>query len=140
MSNILVDTSIWIHYFNNSDNKAKNIKTLLDDNLVCTNDIILTELIPFLKHEKQNDIIELLLSLRCYKIEIDWNKIQFYQYLNIKNGINAVGIPDLIILQNTLDNDLIIYSNDKHFQVMNSIHDFRRYKEKSGQQAGGADK
>ena len=112
----------------------------MDDNLVCTNDIILTELIPFLKHEKQNDIIELLLSLRCYKIEIDWNKIQFYQYLNIKNGINAVGIPDLIILQNTLDNDLIIYSNDKHFQVMNSIHDFRRYKEKSGQQAGGADK
>jgi len=44
----LVDTSIWIDYFKAGDN-SKDLGYLIDENLIATNDIILAELIPYLK-------------------------------------------------------------------------------------------
>lgn len=44
---ILVDTSVWIDYFKSGDNSAK-FDTLLDNNQLVINDIILAELEPFL--------------------------------------------------------------------------------------------
>ena len=48
---ILVDSSIWIKYFN-SDEYDHLTELILEDNVIAINDIILTELIPFLKHHK----------------------------------------------------------------------------------------
>jgi predicted nucleic acid-binding protein len=36
----------------------------------------------------------------------------------MKNGINAIGISDLIIAQNAIQNDLHLLSLDKHFNLM----------------------
>jgi len=44
---ILIDTSIWIDYFKSGANSS-GLDTLIDDNLIVINDIILTELVPFL--------------------------------------------------------------------------------------------
>ena len=49
---VLVDTSIWVEYFRNGNNAAR-LDLLIDENLVVTNDLILAELIPFLKIRKQ---------------------------------------------------------------------------------------
>ncbi len=49
---VLVDTSIWIDYFRTCDN-SPGLDFLIDENLVVTNDIILAELIPYLKIKKQ---------------------------------------------------------------------------------------
>ncbi len=36
-------------------------------------------------------------------------------------GANGMGIPDLIIAQNALQNDCAVYSLDKHFQQLQRI-------------------
>lgn len=49
---VLVDTSVWIEYFRSGNNFEK-LDFLIDENLVVTNDLILAELIPFLKIRNQ---------------------------------------------------------------------------------------
>ena len=56
---VLVDSSVWIEYFRNGNNYEK-VDFLINENLVVTNDLILAELIPFLKIRKQNNLVDLL--------------------------------------------------------------------------------
>ena len=124
MNKVLVDTSIWIEYFK-STKKHTALDTLITENQICINYLILTELLPFLHLKKEYELIESLKSIEIINININWDLIQQMQIQNLRNGINKVGIPDLIILQNVIDNDLILYSMDKHFKLMNEIFDFQ---------------
>jgi len=117
---VLVDTSIWIEYFKNGNNYEK-LDFLIDENLVLTNDLILAELIPFLKIRNQRKLIELLNNINKLKLIINWEKIIESQYTCLKNGINGVGIPDLIIAQNAKQNHCEIYSLDSHFLLLKDI-------------------
>jgi hypothetical protein len=110
---VIVDTSIWVEYFRNGNN-LKRLDLLIDENLVVTNELILAELIPFLKIRKQRKIIELLNSVYKLQLNIKWDELIDYQVKCLKNGINGVGIPDLIIAQNAKQNDCEIYSSDNH--------------------------
>jgi len=121
---ILVDTSVWIEYCRNGKNLEK-LDFIIEENLVVTNDLILAELIPFLKIRKQNKIIKLLNSINRLQIQIEWDEIIEYQFKCLKNGFNAVGIPDLIIAQNALQNNCEIYSIDNHFNLLKDIINIR---------------
>ena len=44
-----------------------------------------------------------------------------FQYECLKNGINGIGIPDLIIAQNAKQNNCPIYSLDKHFIALKNV-------------------
>jgi hypothetical protein len=126
MSLVLVDSSVWIDYLRSGRNIDINyFNEIIDNNSICINDIILSELIPQLRIQKEHEVIDILHSVKKIKLNINWEKIIEYQFNNIKNGINKVGIPDLIIMQNVIDNDLILYSLDKHFKSMNSLYKFR---------------
>ncbi len=114
---VLVDTSIWIEYFRNGNNYEK-LDYLIDENIVVTNDLILAELIPFLKIRKHGNVIKLLNNIKKLELIINWEKIIEYQYKCLKNGINGIGIPDLIIAQNAKQNQCEIYSLDNHFQLL----------------------
>lgn len=114
---ILVDTSIWIDYLRGMES-ALPLMTLIDSNSICTNDLILAELLPSLKVRKETELVRLLESVERYSIRIDWKELITMQSYNIKNGINKVGIPDLIIAQSAVQNDLKLYSKDKHFSLM----------------------
>ena len=50
---VLVDTSIWIDYFRGG-NDSIQMDFLIDENLLVINDLILAELIPFLKIQNEN--------------------------------------------------------------------------------------
>jgi hypothetical protein len=53
MNRVLVDSSVWIDYFRGSINpKILVVGDLIDTNRICINDLILTELIPFLLQKK----------------------------------------------------------------------------------------
>jgi len=117
MNKVLVDSSVWISFIK-GDEKAKVILTLIDSNQICINDLILSELIPSLLHRKENDLVKLLKSIDRLKIEIDWKEIIEMQTYNLKNGINRVGIPDLLIAQNAIQNKVHLLSFDKHFELM----------------------
>ncbi len=125
---VLVDSSVWIEYFKGNV-KSLPLNDLIDSNNVCLNDLILSELIPSISHKKETDLKELLLSVAKIPIQIDWNNIIYMQTLNLRNGINNVGIADLIIAQNSIENDIELFAIDKHFQLMSELHGIRIYKE-----------
>ena len=117
---VLVDTSVWIEYFRSGNNFEK-LDFLIDENLIVINDLILAELIPFLKIKNQRKIIKLLNNINKMEIQIKWDQLIEFQYKCLKNGLNGVGIPDLIIIQNAKQNHCEIYSLDNHFKLIKDI-------------------
>jgi len=111
---VLVDTSVWIGYFRGGDN-SERLDFLIDENLLVINDLILAELVPFLKVQNKRNIINLLYNINRLILSINWRQILEYQYECLKNGLNGIGIPDLIIAQNAKQNRCQIYSLDNHF-------------------------
>ena len=120
----IVDTSIWIDYFR-SGNNAEKLDFLIDENLIVINDLILAELVPFLKIRNQQTIISLLYNINKLDLLIDWNQIIEFQFKCLKIGLNGVGVPDLIIAQNAKQNFCEIYSLDNHFKLMEDILDLQ---------------
>jgi hypothetical protein len=123
---VLVDTSIWIDYFRDGDN-SKDLDYLIDENLIVTNDIILAEIIPYLKIKKQTKVISLLYEINKVPLSVHWEELIDYQVKCLKGGANGVGIPDLIIAQNAKQNGYQIYSLDKHFKLFNQVLKIRLY-------------
>jgi predicted nucleic acid-binding protein len=117
---ILVDTSIWIAYFRSGNNSEK-LDFLIDENIIVINNLILAELVPFLKLRNQKRVIDLLHNIKKLKLSINWNQIIDFQFICLKNGLNGIGIPDLIVAQNAMQNEAEIYSHDNHFKLMKDI-------------------
>jgi predicted nucleic acid-binding protein len=117
MNTVLVDSSAWIEYFKHYK-EFSFIDRLIEGGFICTNDIILTELLPAIVHRKESEFEDLLKSIYQYDTEIDWQEIRDYQLMSIRHGYNKIGITDLIIAQNCIQNDLEICSGDKHFSEM----------------------
>ena len=117
---VIVDTSVWIEYFRGGNN-FEILDFLIDENLIVINDLILAELIPFLKIRNQRKVINLLNNINKIEMHIEWGQLIEFQYKCLKNGLNGVGIPDLIIAQNAKQNHCEIYSLDNHFKLMKDI-------------------
>ncbi|NBC04051.1 MAG: PIN domain-containing protein [Bacteroidetes bacterium] len=119
---ILTDSSVWIDYLKNG--QPGILDRLIEENLICINEIIFTELAPVLK--KQNETIALkgLQAIDRIPLNIDWDVIRKYQFMNLENGINHVGIPDLIILQQVINEKITLFSYDKHFKLMKNHLNF----------------
>jgi predicted nucleic acid-binding protein len=118
--NVLVDTSIWIDYFKGGQSSS-DLDVLIDENLVVINDLILAELIPYLRIKKQFKVIKLLQEISRIPLLITWNEIIQFQVKCMKAGSNGIGIPDLIIAQNAKENNCNIYSLDKHFHLLKQV-------------------
>jgi len=117
---VLVDTSIWIDYFREGKNSS-GLELLIDENLIVINEIILAELIPYLKIKQQTNVIKLLNEVSQTPLDIKWEEIIQLQIKCLKSGANGIGIPDLIIAQNAKQNGCKIYSLDKHFKLLNKV-------------------
>lgn len=113
---ILIDSSVWIEYFRTG--KPEKLDQIIVEDLACINDLILTELVPSLKLKKETEIIEGLQAIQMIPLDIDWDIVREYQVMNLKNGINKVGIPDLITLQQVINKKISLFSFDNHFKLM----------------------
>ena len=127
MKQILVDSSVWIGYFRGAE-ESRKLNYLIDNNAICINELILSEIIPSLVMKKENELISLLSSIERIKLDIDWVGIRQMQVINLKNGLNRVGIPDLIIAQNVIQNKMELFSFDKHFELMKKSIGLKTYK------------
>jgi predicted nucleic acid-binding protein len=127
MKDNIIDSSAWIEYF-----KGNRIYSFITDliytNAICTNDIILTELLPSIIHKRENKLANILNSLRKNILIIDWQEIRNIQILNLKHGNNNVGISDIIIVQNCIQNESKLITNDKHFKIMAKYIPLKLYK------------
>ncbi|SMO83057.1 PIN domain-containing protein [Gracilimonas mengyeensis] len=113
---VLIDSSVWIEYFKNGG--LPKLDLLIEEGLACTNDLILTELGPALVHQKESEVFQDLLAIEKIHLSIDWEIIREYQLINLQHGINKVGIPDLIIVQQVIAEKITLCSFDKHFKLM----------------------
>ncbi len=127
MVRILVDTSVWIEYFRSG--AGATLSVLIEEDLVTTNDLILTELTPFAEHLNQFELVDALQALEKEPLQIQWEGLRQLQLLNLRNGINRVGIPDLIIVQQVIDRGLHLWSYDNHFKQMSQIVNLHLFKE-----------
>lgn len=123
---VLVDSSVWIEYLKGGI-ASLALDELLDNDAVCVNELILTELIPSILHKGEKELRDLMASIPRLKIKIDWPNLRKLQLINFKNGINNIGIPDLIIAQNALANAVELFSLDRDFHRMSQVHDLRLY-------------
>lgn len=121
---ILVDSSVWIDYFRSGEN-SNQLERLIELDLVCINEVILTEMIPVLQLRKQTKLIEALSALPKAPHEIFWEGIRQLQIQNLENGLHRVGLPDLIIVQNCIEADLELWTLDKHFLLMQQYIHFK---------------
>ena len=117
---VLVDSSVWIDYFRHGRN-SDDLEYLLDENLLVSNDIILAELLPCLRIQRQQRVISLLGSIRRLPLTIDWQGIIDWQYRCLRTGLNGVGLPDLLIAQNAVAHRCKIYSLDRHFRALSDV-------------------
>ena len=117
---VLVDTSVWIDYFKSGVDSTE-VDKLIENNVVYTNDLILTELIPYLRLKNQILIINIIKEISVFPLFIDWLEIQDFQFKCLKSGLNGIGIPDLIIAQNAKQNNGYIFTFDKHFNLSKDI-------------------
>jgi predicted nucleic acid-binding protein len=124
---VLVDSSVWIEYFKGNDSVLP-LNELIDSNNLCINDLILAELLPSIDHKNEDDLKELLLAIEKIDMEIDWHQIISMQTKNSRNGMNKVGISDLIIIQNAIENNIELYTIDKHFDLMSKIHELKLFR------------
>jgi predicted nucleic acid-binding protein len=116
---VLVDSSVWIEYFRGGTQTT--IDSLIDENLVVVNDLILSELLPPLHLRRQRRLTSILKEVKKHPIQVDWDDIVQTQITCLRNGINKVGIPDLIIAQNAMQNGLQLLSRDKHFEQLSKL-------------------
>ena len=56
--------------------------------------------------------------VKKHPIHPDWEEIRDYQVSCLKSDSNGIGIPDLLIAQNSIQNNVPVYSIDKHFKFM----------------------
>lgn len=112
---ILVDSSVWIDFFKNGNDK---LQVFLNSGSVVINDIIFLELAPQLAFNKTHNVISLLRNQIPSPMMIDFAHLFEMRLSCLKNGINGVGIPDLMIAQYAIQNDFSLFSLDRHFYLM----------------------
>ena len=115
--NCLVDSSVWVAYFRGT-NALPMLDWLIEEGLVVTNDIILAELTPALLVRGERKLVSVLREMECVPLAVDWNGIIEMQVACLRNGINKVGIPDLMVAQNAMQHNLSLFSLDKHFRLL----------------------
>lgn len=114
---VLVDSSVWVEYFRGSRGDGA-LDLLIEENLVVVNDLILAELIPALHLRRQRKLVGLMREISRPPLTIDWDDIIQMQIVCLRNGINEVGIPDLVIAQHAIQNGLELFSRDRHFGLL----------------------
>ncbi|MDR1932438.1 MAG: PIN domain-containing protein [Spirochaetales bacterium] len=115
--NYIIDSCVWIDYFKKKIN-FKEISQLLIDNTALTNKIVLAELIPSARSNKEYDFIDCLSGIDVVPLNIDWSEIIEIQYQCIRAGINKLGLLDIAIAQNAKQNDVAIFSTDRHMILL----------------------
>ena len=121
MNSVIVDTSVWVAYFRGDKAckpAADALSYLLSGDEAVVNDVILSELLPFMNVRGERECADALSALPSPNLEIDWNEIRSLQETCLRKGINKVGLPDLLIAQQAMQLGLPLFSLDRHFALM----------------------
>ena len=130
MKGVIVDTSVWIAFFRGlPEDKATSdaLDYLLSGDEAIVNEVVLTELVPFLNVRGEAARAASLFALQSPGLDTDWHELRVLQETCLHSGINKVGIPDLMIAQQAMRLDMPLFSIDKHFPLIAKISSLRRW-------------
>jgi predicted nucleic acid-binding protein len=113
---VLVDSSVCIEYFKSTNENILDL--LIDEQLLCINEVILSELQPHIIHKNETQLSKLLEQIPKLEFKINWAKIRTNQLKALKSGINGIGIADLIIINDLIESSAILYSLDKNLNSL----------------------
>ena len=119
---ILVDSSVFIDYFNGINNwHTDELNALLGNELVITGDYILAEVLQGFRNDKDYKIAkEIMQSFPCFNIcneELAIKSADNFRYLRTK-GITIRKTVDLIIGTFCIENEIELLHNDRDFEPM----------------------
>lgn len=121
MSDILVDTSVWLEFFRVQDSPyGEALDQLLEEERVCTSDLIKAEIIPGARTPKQfRELKEYFDALPLAREPASlWEEIIDVQFRLKRRGINGISIPDLIIAVVASANDKVVFTKDSDFRLI----------------------
>lgn len=121
MSDILVDTSVWLEFFRVKESPyARTLDWLLEEERVCTTNLIKAEIIPGTGTQKQfRELKDYFDALSLVKEPASlWEDIMEVQFRLKRRGINGVSIPDLIIAVVAQANRKAIFTKDSDFELI----------------------
>ncbi len=127
---ILVDTSVWIDFLRGEDTSyRKTLHSLIENEEdICLTGIILTEILQGIKDEKESKEIEnYLLEFPVYNPE---GLSTYIEAANIykkcaKKGKTVRKTIDCLISAITVENNLVLFHNDKDFDIIAEHTDLR---------------
>ena len=132
ISGTIIDTSIWVNYFNSvKDQKSKWVNELIDLDEVIVLPVILQETLQGIKGDKIFDLTkELILSYKLLNVEPFSSAIrsaELYRFLREK-GITIRKPNDCLIASICIDNNIPIFHNDKDFNNIAKHTSLKIYK------------
>lgn len=128
---ILVDSSVWVDYFNGSETiQVKQLDALLDKELLAIGDLILTEVLQGFSKNKDYKTAKMLLSNLAYfdmlGKPIAIKSAENFRYLR-KKGVTVRKTIDVIIATFCLEYDLVLLHSDKDFKPFEQYLSLKTY-------------
>ena len=116
---ILVDTSVWIDYFNGKDNLETDIlDKALGNETVAIGDLILIEILQGFRVDKQynmaKELLEPLQKFEMLSLDIAVKTAENYRKLR-KKGITIRKTADVIIATYCIENNIPLLFTDRDF-------------------------
>lgn len=118
--NILVDSSVWIDFFNGQKNAhTDKLSSLLSTELISIGDIILLEILQGIKNERDFKITKSYLQdLQCHQLSnpsLALKAANHFRYLR-SMGVTIRKTIDVVIATFCIENDFMLLHNDKDFK------------------------
>ena len=122
---ILVDSSVWVDYFNGVETLAtKKLDSLLGLQPICTGDLILAEVLQgFRQDQHYKAAKKLLCSLPMYSmlgVDLSLKSAENYRALR-KQGFTIRKTIDTMIATFCIENDFSLLHSDKDFQPFQQL-------------------
>jgi len=116
---ILVDSSVWIDYFNGFDNNHTDyLDKVLDDGWAAIGDLIYVEILQGFRHDRDYRLARKYLRyLDCHTLLTPQNRdksADHYRHLR-KNGVTVRKTIDVIIATFCIENDIPLLFRDRDF-------------------------
>ncbi|MBI2980955.1 MAG: PIN domain-containing protein [Deltaproteobacteria bacterium] len=127
MDKVLLDTSVWITFFRAKNREVvQEVGSLLTTNRVLIAGVVLLELLQGALNEKE---MEKILTLMEPVSRIDpssntWEEAGRLSYSIRKKGF-TISTGDALIAALAIENDALLFTEDKHFNWMNQYTDLR---------------
>ena len=128
----IVDTSIWINYYNSvKDENSELVNKLIDSDETIVLPVILQEILQGIKKDKVFTLTkELLLSYHYLNIDPVYSAIraaELYRFLRQK-GVTIKKPNDCLIAAICIDNKIPLFHNDKDFDNIAKYTSLKIYK------------